>query len=196
MVYLWLVTPCELTFLTNVPTSSSWLEWSELRNVADHLQVYKASQTGRRADIFVCFQWGVNESEQGRVVGWRQSGHSGDLCTRARMLHSVVCRWLRCHSDLCSVLSRCNALIGCYCCSGVLRLLRRLKEPRSSVSIVSDYGLDDRAIGVRSPAEDISSNLCVQTSSEAHPASCTMDNGGPFPGAKRGRGVTLTTHTI
>jgi hypothetical protein len=40
----------------------------------------------------------------------------------------------------------------------------------SSVSIVSDYGLDDRAIGVRSPAgaKDFSSSLCVQTGSEAH----------------------------
>jgi hypothetical protein len=49
---------------------------------------------------------------------------------------------------------------------------------------VSDYGLDDRAIGVRSPAEaeDFSSNLCVQTVSGAHPASCTMGTGGPFPG--------------
>jgi hypothetical protein len=56
----------------------------------------------------------------------------------------------------------------------------------SSVSIVSDYGLDDRAIEVRSPAgaKDFSSNLCVQTSSEAHPASCTMGTWGPFPGAK------------
>jgi hypothetical protein len=35
---------------------------------------------------------------------------------------------------------------------------------------------------------------CVQTGSGAHPASCTMGTGGPFPGAKRGRGVTLTTH--
>jgi hypothetical protein len=67
---------------------------------------------------------------------------------------------------------------------------KRTSSLGSSVSIVSDYGLDDRAIGVRSPAgaKDFSSNLCVQTSSEAHPASC------PFPGAKRGRGVTLTTH--
>jgi hypothetical protein len=54
----------------------------------------------------------------------------------------------------------------------------------------------DWTIGVRSPAEakDFSSNLCVQTGSEAHPASCPMGTGGPFPGAKRGRGVTLTTH--
>jgi hypothetical protein len=35
---------------------------------------------------------------------------------------------------------------------------------------VSDYGLDDRAIGVRSPAgeKDFYSSLCVQTGSEAH----------------------------
>jgi len=51
---------------------------------------------------------------------------------------------------------------------------------------VSDYGLDDRAIGVRSPAgaEDFSSSLCVQIGSGAHPASCTMGTRGPFPGAK------------
>jgi hypothetical protein len=56
----------------------------------------------------------------------------------------------------------------------------------SSGGIVSDHGLDDRAIGVRSPAgaEDFSSSLCVQTGSGAHPASCTMGTGGPFPGGK------------
>jgi hypothetical protein len=56
----------------------------------------------------------------------------------------------------------------------------------SSGSIVFDYGLDDRAIGVRSPAgaKDFSSSLCVQTGSGAHPASCTMGTGGPFPGGK------------
>jgi hypothetical protein len=66
----------------------------------------------------------------------------------------------------------------------------------SSGSIVSYYGLYDRAIGVRSPARanNFSSILCVQTGSGAHPASCTMGIGGPFPGTKRGRGVMLTTH--
>jgi hypothetical protein len=56
----------------------------------------------------------------------------------------------------------------------------------SSGSIVSDYGLDDLAIGVRSPAgaKDFSSSLCVQTGSGAHPACCTMGTGGPFPGGK------------
>jgi hypothetical protein len=55
---------------------------------------------------------------------------------------------------------------------------------------VSDYRLDDRAIGVRSPAgaKDFSSILCVQTGSGAHPASSTMGTGGPFPGAKNGPG--------
>jgi hypothetical protein len=50
---------------------------------------------------------------------------------------------------------------------------------------VSGYGLDDRAIEVRSPAgaKDFSS-ICVQTGSKAHPASCTMGTGGPFPGGK------------
>jgi hypothetical protein len=56
----------------------------------------------------------------------------------------------------------------------------------SSGSIVSDYGLDNRAIGVRSlaGAKDFSSRLCAQTGSEAHPASYTMGTGGPFPGGK------------
>jgi hypothetical protein len=41
---------------------------------------------------------------------------------------------------------------------------------------VSDYGLDDRAIEVRSPtgAGDFSSSPCVQAGSGAHPASYPM----------------------
>jgi hypothetical protein len=51
---------------------------------------------------------------------------------------------------------------------------------------VSDYGLNDRAIRVRSPAgaKDFSSSLCVQIGSGAHPASCTMGTEGTFPGGK------------
>jgi hypothetical protein len=61
----------------------------------------------------------------------------------------------------------------------------------SSGSIVSDYGLDDQAIGVRSPAgaKYFSSSLCVQTGSGAHPASCPMGTGGPFPGGKSAAGA-------
>jgi hypothetical protein len=32
--------------------------------------------------------------------------------------------------------------------------------------------------------KDFSSSLCIQTCSEAHPASCTVRTGGPLPGAK------------
>jgi hypothetical protein len=76
-----------------------------------------------------------------------------------------------------------------------------LKRSRVSPgSIVSDYGLDDRAIGVRSPAgaKDFSSSLCVQIGSEAHPASCTMGTGGPFPGGKArpGRDADHSPHLV
>jgi hypothetical protein len=51
---------------------------------------------------------------------------------------------------------------------------------------VSDYRLDDRAIGVRSLAgpKYFSTLFCVQTGSWAHPASCAMGTEGPFPGGK------------
>jgi hypothetical protein len=59
-------------------------------------------------------------------------------------------------------------------------------EPGSSVIIVYGYGLDDRAIEVRSPAEanDFSSILCVQTDSADNPAPYTMSTGCPFPEGK------------
>jgi hypothetical protein len=63
-------------------------------------------------------------------------------------------------------------------------LLTTFGEPGSSVSTVCGYGLDDRAIEVRSLAEAKGFYLCVQTGSGANPASCTMGIGGPFPGAK------------
>jgi hypothetical protein len=55
----------------------------------------------------------------------------------------------------------------------------------------ADYGLDDRAIEVRSPteAEDFSSSPCVQTGSGAHPASYPMGTGGSFPGSKARPGL-------
>jgi hypothetical protein len=54
-----------------------------------------------------------------------------------------------------------------------------MRSRSSSVSIVSDYGLDDRATGVRFPAgaKDFSSNLYVQTGCGAHLASCTIGIG-------------------
>jgi hypothetical protein len=49
-------------------------------------------------------------------------------------------------------------------------------------SIVSDYGLDDGAIEVRSLTQtDFFSSLCVQTGYGVHPASYPMDTGVSFP---------------
>jgi hypothetical protein len=77
-------------------------------------------------------------------------------------------------------------------CCGILSPLKMYRqEPGTSGSIVSDYGLDDRTIGVRSPAgaKDFSSSLCIQTGSGAHPASCQMGTGGSFPGGKSAAGA-------
>jgi hypothetical protein len=61
-----------------------------------------------------------------------------------------------------------------------------------SVSLVSDYGLDKRAIEVLSSAEAkriFPLTSCVQTGSGAHPAYSPVGTGGPFPGgnARPGR---------
>jgi hypothetical protein len=60
---------------------------------------------------------------------------------------------------------------------------------------VSDYGLDDRVIGVRSlaGAKDFSSSLCVQTGSGAHPATCIMGTGGKM---RPGRDADHSPHLV
>jgi hypothetical protein len=62
----------------------------------------------------------------------------------------------------------------------------------SSVSIVSDYGLDDRAIGVRSPAGALTSVSRPALGPTQPPVKWVP--GVLSPGVKRGRGVMLTTH--
>jgi hypothetical protein len=53
----------------------------------------------------------------------------------------------------------------------------------SSGSTVSDYGLDDRG-SIPDRGRGFFSSPCVQTGSGAHPASCPIGIGGPFPGGK------------
>jgi hypothetical protein len=69
----------------------------------------------------------------------------------------------------------------------------------SSVSIVSGYGLDDRAIEVRSPAEAKGFFPLASVSRPALGHTQPLVQWVPgvlSPGLKRGRGVTLTTHPI
>jgi hypothetical protein len=82
----------------------------------------------------------------------------------------------------------------------ILKLIRRsivVKMARynadwsqgGSVSIVSDYRLDDRGLMSRG-------TRFFLLVSEAHSASYPMGTGDLPPGVKRGRGVTLTTHSL
>jgi hypothetical protein len=59
----------------------------------------------------------------------------------------------------------------------------KLKKRGSSLSTVSDYGLDGRG-SIPDRGRGFSPNLCVQTGSGTHPASCTMGTGGSFSGVK------------
>jgi hypothetical protein len=106
-----------------------------------------------------------------------KSGHSFKL---------VLCRHVLCLS-LCEVRCSVPKLVSSFvlsvsCCALEAQItvwLVGVGESGSSVSIVSGYGLDNRAIEVRSSAgaNDSSCSLCVQTGSGAHPASCPMSTG-------------------
>jgi hypothetical protein len=62
-------------------------------------------------------------------------------------------------------------------------LFIRMRSWDSSVSIVSNYRLDNQA-SIPSRDKAFFTSLCVQLSSEDHPASYPMGTGGPFPGHK------------
>jgi hypothetical protein len=64
----------------------------------------------------------------------------------------------------------------------------------SSGSVVSDYGLDDRAIGVRSRQGQKIFPLASVSRPALRPTHPQWVPGVLSPGVKRGRGVTLTTH--
>jgi hypothetical protein len=79
-----------------------------------------------------------------------------------------------------SKLGSCNSFVKFY-------FLNTNNEPGSSVSIVSVWlrtGRPGYQGSIPGRGKDFSSTLYVQTGSGAHPASCTMGTGGPFPGAK------------
>jgi hypothetical protein len=102
-----------------------------------------------------------------------------DFWKRETVTGQQVAKYLDCYM----MTMKCLGFLNTFNVANSCILLNYSSNRRSRVSsgsIVSDYGLDDRAIEVRSPAgaNDFSSNLCVQTGSEVHPASCTMGTGG------------------
>jgi hypothetical protein len=121
-----------------------------------------------------------------------------DVFTGAQNCTLFWTKWIHCKPS--QLVLICSLIYACAFCWSILfrftteilhvflifYVCYMIRESGTSVSIVPDYGLDDRAIEVRSLAEttDFSSTLCVQTGSGAHSASCTMGTGGPFPGAK------------
>jgi hypothetical protein len=64
-----------------------------------------------------------------------------------------------------------------YC--GLCMDQHKRRSRNSSVRLTTDW-----TTGVRYPAEDLSSTLCVQTSSEAHPAFYPVGTVGPFSDSK------------
>jgi hypothetical protein len=64
-----------------------------------------------------------------------------------------------------------HIMVRCWC-----RFWNGWKQ--NEINIQTEWDIRQRYL----LTEDFSSNLCVQTRSEAHPPSCTVDTGGPFPG--------------
>jgi hypothetical protein len=85
---------------------------------------------------------------------------------------------------------------GCRGLVSISDINENIRSRVSSGSIVSGYGLDIRAIGIRSPAgaKDFSSSLRPALGPTQPPAQWV--SGVLSPGVKRGRDVMLTTHPI
>jgi hypothetical protein len=58
------------------------------------------------------------------------------------------------------------------------------KTAQSVQCLTTDWTTERSRFDSQQRKEDFSSILCVQTGSGAHPASCTVGTGGPFPGGK------------
>jgi hypothetical protein len=111
----------------------------------------------------------------------------------------VVCGDVIVFSGLNSNSQNSLTVLTCFFCQlshSFADTICRHRSRGSSGSIVSDYGLDDRAIGVRSPAgaEDFSSSLVSRPALGPTQPPIQWVPGVLSPGVKRGRGVMLTTH--
>jgi hypothetical protein len=93
------------------------------------------------------------------------------------------------HNCTCVVLPYCDQPCDCIQLNCVCCMLVWAAVAQSVQWLTTNW-----TTGVRSPTEDFSSSLCVQTGSGAHPASNPMGTRVLSSGVKRGRGVMLTTH--
>jgi hypothetical protein len=66
----------------------------------------------------------------------------------------------------------------------VLMVTRGARVALSVYCLTMDWTTGKSRFGPRQKQKDFSSSLCVQTGSEAHPASCQMGTRGPFPESK------------
>jgi hypothetical protein len=177
------------TFMVQPPTRTNCP--SETINVAWwslfwHIRCTLQEQSTSIQSFNACWLWAGSTSKQ---------THTPQLCKHPNrfapvyttiILCIMACRWARGLVELVTktvTVSIAGLLI--YFIFLLINLITALIncEPRSSISTVSGYGLDDRAIEVRFRAEekDFSSSLCIQTGSGAHPFSCTMGTEDPFP---------------
>jgi hypothetical protein len=138
--------------------------------------------------------WIDNSAGQGDLQKGLGIGHGGHRCYTCEFIRDLKGA-KRPFAAIKYVLADINTN---FTLSNVYGILYKRRSRGSSVSIVSDYGLGDRATEVRSPAEarKFSSNLFVQTSSGAHPAPYPKGADISFLGVMRGRVITLTTQPI
>jgi hypothetical protein len=72
---------------------------------------------------------------------------------------------------------------GCSVCRFNLKLILGFRVAQSVQCLTTDW-TTERWVRSLTEAEDFSSNVCVETCSEAHPASYPMGTRAPFPGCK------------
>jgi hypothetical protein len=174
-------------FWSHLPTYAWSSKWS-LSFGLSHQNLYTLLSSLIRATfpahfirldlIYLIILWGSS------LFDFRHSPVTSSLLGLNMLLRTLFSNTL----SLCSSLNVRDQVSQPYKTTGRIMVLYILTFGAgfSSGSIVSDYVLDDRAIGVRSPAEakNFSSILCVQTGSGAHPASCMVGTGGYFPEGK------------
>jgi hypothetical protein len=159
-----------------------WSSGSEAVYCGSCLNMFHDSESNSPLVICVCpLVWSSNTPTQttGKIVGL----HTGTYIFTVlymTLIHNIEFHYIKAYKDILFTILK-NIIIKYY--NLIIRQAAwkyidyiRSRSRVSSVSIVSDYELDDRAIGVRSPAgaKDCSSSLFVQTGSGAHPASCPM----------------------